>query len=89
VKVLMLRNPAAVVGCKLREGDTGEVPDSMGRALVSSGIAQCLDTPKAKPPKEPPKKVEAIPPEPEVLGVPDEGSGEKQSRKQKAKGTNG
>lgn len=65
MKVLMRRNPASNVGCELTEGQTGEVPDNLGRQLVASGLAQCLDPPK----KEPPKKIKAIP-DPSVSAVP-------------------
>lgn len=73
MKVLMLRNPAAVVGCQLREGETGEMPDNMGRVLVASGLALCLDPPKATPPKKefiqaiPEPPIEAVPPSPAIV----------------------
>lgn len=71
MKVLMLRNAASSVGCLLREGETGDVPDNMGRQLVAFGLAECLDPPKEQPPKqEPPKKIEAIP-EPPIEAVPE------------------
>jgi len=74
VKVLMLRNPAAVLGCQLKEGETGDVPGTMGRRLVALGIAQGLDSPKHKPLKKveaiPPPPVEAVPPEPIVTDKP-------------------
>jgi len=47
VKVRMLRNPAASIGCRVAEGETGEVPDNLGRQLVSQGLAVCIDPPPA------------------------------------------
>jgi len=61
VKVKMLRNPAASVGCRVVEGETGEVPDNLGRLLVSQGLAECLD-----PPPESAPVVRAIPNPPAI-----------------------
>jgi len=62
VKVRMLRNPAASVGCRVAEGETGEVPDNLGRQLVSQGLAVCLDPPlKPKPELKPEPKPEPVP----------------------------
>lgn len=40
MQVLMLRNPSSSLGCELKEGDIGEVSDSLGAELVKIGIAQ-------------------------------------------------
>lgn len=40
MQVLMLRNPRHDLGCKLQEGDIGEVSESLGAELVKLGIAQ-------------------------------------------------
>lgn len=64
MKVLMLRNPAANVGCRLEEGETGDVPDNMGRVLVSAGLAKCLDPPPETIATIPAKSIEAVPPDP-------------------------
>jgi hypothetical protein len=70
VKVRMLRNPAASYGCRVAEGETGEVPDNLGRQLVSQGLAECLDPPPAAepepPPPEPAPVVRAIPEPPAI-----------------------
>ena len=65
MKVRMLRNPAASVGCRVAEGETGEVPDNLGRQLVSQGLAECLDSPP-EPKPEPVQVVRAIPEPPTI-----------------------
>lgn len=74
MKVLMLRNPASNVGCELTEGQTGEVSDNLGRQLVASGLAQCLDPPDAKLPRKieaiPDPPLAAVPPDPDVADKP-------------------
>lgn len=63
MKVRMIRNPAAALGCQLTEGQTGEVDASLGSILVAAGLAECLDAPpeiKAVPPR--PVIAEAAPP---------------------------
>lgn len=50
MKVTMLRNPARQLGCPLTEGQTGEVPEKLGKQLVESGLAVCLEI-KAVPAK--------------------------------------
>ena len=57
----MLRNPAASIGCRVAEGETGEVPDSLGQQLVSQGLAICLDQPT-----EPAPVVRAVPESPAI-----------------------
>jgi hypothetical protein len=61
VNVRILRNPAALYGCRVAEGETGEVPDNLGRLLVSQGLAECLD-----PPPEPAPTVRAVPEQPAI-----------------------
>lgn len=58
MKVTMLRNPAAKLGCKLTEGQTGEVPTDIGRELVKAGLAVCLD--------QAPVAIKAVPPAPAI-----------------------
>ena len=62
MKVLMLRNPAASVGCPLSEGETGELAGNLGRSLVSKGLAVCLD----KQPEPNPEPIKAIPDQPAI-----------------------
>ena len=38
--IKLLRNPAARLGCKLYEGETGSVSESLGQQLVSLGLAE-------------------------------------------------
>lgn len=47
MKIQLLRNPAKSLGCNLREGETGEVEDSLGKILVKSNLAVSLDPPPA------------------------------------------
>jgi hypothetical protein len=60
VKVLLLRNPAAELGCRIREGESGEVDEPIGRRLISLGIAIEIEQPKPVP------VVRAIPEEPAI-----------------------
>ena len=48
MKVFIKRNPSALLGCPLCEGETGEVDGDIGKILVSRGLADCLDEPKPK-----------------------------------------
>lgn len=52
MKIQLLRNPAASVGCKLSEGETGEVSDSLGSQLVQMGIARKIATEESAKPKK-------------------------------------
>lgn len=58
-QVKMLRNAAERVGCKLSEGETGDVSDELAAVLVSSGVAELLN----------PKTIKAVATEPELKGV--------------------
>lgn len=60
MKVKMLRNAASSLGCRIPEGQTGDVDDVTGKKLVAFGLAVCLD-----PPLHPPKAA------PVILAVPD------------------
>jgi len=40
MQVLMLRNPRADLGCKLKEGEIGEVSDLLAKELIGLRIAQ-------------------------------------------------
>ena len=40
MQVLMIRNPRHDLGCKLQEGEVGEVSDSLGAELVKLRIAE-------------------------------------------------
>jgi hypothetical protein len=50
MKILMLRNAAASFGCKLTEGETGDVDKSLAEALIARGIAVSAEI-KAVPEK--------------------------------------
>jgi hypothetical protein len=39
MKIQMLRNPAASLGCDLKEGETGSVETPVGEKLIAMGIA--------------------------------------------------
>jgi alkyl sulfatase BDS1-like metallo-beta-lactamase superfamily hydrolase len=39
MKILMLRNAAASYGCKLSEGETGDVDKELADTLIARGIA--------------------------------------------------
>ena len=70
MKVKILRNPAASVGCPLVEGQTGDVPSNLGRQLVANGLAVCLD-PKPEPIKAiPDKPAIAEAAKPEIAATP-------------------
>jgi hypothetical protein len=38
--IKLLRNPAARLGCKLHEGETGNVSESLGKQLLALGLAE-------------------------------------------------
>lgn len=40
MKITMLRNAASKYGCKLNEGETGEVDDALAADLVDAKIAE-------------------------------------------------
>jgi hypothetical protein len=61
VKVFLKRNPADALGCRIAEGETGDVDANLGRQLVALGIADCLD-----PPPEPAPVVRAVPEAPAI-----------------------
>lgn len=48
------------MGCRIAEGESGEIDDAIGRQLVSLGIAIELDEPKPVP------VVRAVPDEPAI-----------------------
>ena len=60
MRVQLLRNPAAELGCRIQEGEIGEVDAPIGRRLVSLGIAVELEEPKPAP------VLRAIPDEPAI-----------------------
>jgi hypothetical protein len=60
----MLRNAAAILGCRIPEGETGEVDGVTGKKLVALGLAICLD----EPPKPMPV-IQAVP-DPPVIADP-------------------
>lgn len=62
----MLRNPAANVGCRLQEGESGEVHDNLGRTLVAAGLAKCLDQPPEVIVTIPDEPIKAVPHDPPV-----------------------
>jgi len=53
MRVYVNRNPADRYNCPLREGETGNVSDDVGAALVKAGLAKCLDEPIKAVPVEP------------------------------------
>lgn len=71
MKVKLLRNPSDRFGCKLKEGETGEVPKDVADSLVKLGIAVEIESPsvvKAVPEKPAIAEAEA----PEIKAVPEE-----------------
>ena len=60
MRILMLRNPAESLGCKLTEGGTGEVSTELGEKLVRLGIAVVLEE-KQKPAKAKESTVKGVP----------------------------
>lgn len=40
MQILMLRNPRSDLGCRLKEGETGYVSESLGTLLVKLRIAE-------------------------------------------------
>ena len=64
MKVKMLRNAASSIGCRIPEGETGEVDSVTGKKLVAFGLAICLD----EPPKPMPV-IQAVP-DPPVIADP-------------------
>lgn len=77
-KITMLRNPAAVYGCSLKEGETGDVEEPLARVLVERSIAVVVDMPK---------EIKAVPEPPSIAGVEPEKtaveSGTEQPRKRR------
>ena len=49
MKIQLLRNPAKSLGCKLSEGESGDVDDSLGRILVKANLAVSLEPPPVVP----------------------------------------
>ncbi len=62
MKVSMLRNPADSFGCKLTEGEAGEVPDAIGSKLIASGVAVRIDEPEG---------IKAVPESPSIAKASD------------------
>lgn len=56
MKIMLLRNAAKEYGCELREGEIGEVAQSLATKLVSLGIAVDLDQIDALVETKPAKK---------------------------------
>ena len=67
MKVKLLRNPAAELGCRIQEGESGEIDDPIGHRLISLGIAIEIEQPKPVPVvraiPEPPAIAEAAAPQ--------------------------
>jgi hypothetical protein len=61
MKVKMLINAPRQLGCKLTEGETGEVSKKLGDRLIALGIAS---------PVSPPKPLRAVP-EPAAIAKPE------------------
>jgi len=64
MNITMLRNAAAKFGCKLMEGQTGDVDDAIAKELIDARIA----VPAADAEKVEAKKVEGKAPESAVKG---------------------
>ena len=60
MRIKLLRSPAAALGCRIAEGESGEIDDAIGRQLVSLGIAIEIEQPKPAP------VVRAVPDEPAI-----------------------
>ena len=60
MRIKLLRNPADSLGCRIAEGESGEIDDAIGRQLVSLGIAIEIEQPKPAP------VVRAVPDEPAI-----------------------
>lgn len=61
MNITMLRNPSSKYGCKLMEGQTGDVDDKIAEELISAGIAVQVSTAKKT-------KIEAVPEKPAIKG---------------------
>ena len=60
MNITMLRNAASKYGCKLMEGETGEVPDALAQELIDAKIAE--------PAKVEEKSVKGVPKTPAIKG---------------------
>jgi hypothetical protein len=69
MKVRLLRNPAACIGCRLRENESGDVDDVIGKTLLSLGLAVRLDEPA--PVAAAQEAIQAVP-EPPTIAEPAE-----------------
>jgi hypothetical protein len=49
MKITMLRNPARSLGCKLAEGQTGDVDAETGKRMIDLGIAEPVVDSKPEP----------------------------------------
>lgn len=49
MKITMLRNPAKSLGCKLTEGQTGDVDAETGKRMIDLGIAEPAADVKPEP----------------------------------------
>ncbi len=49
MKITMLRNPAKSLGCKLTEGQTGDVDAETGKRMIDLGIAEPATDAKPEP----------------------------------------
>jgi len=52
MKITMLRSPAKSLGCKLTEGQTGDVDAETGKRMVDLGIAEPAADAKPEPKAE-------------------------------------
>jgi hypothetical protein len=79
MRILMLRNPAESLGCKLTEGGTGEVSTELGEQLVRLGIAVALEE-NQKPTKAKEPTVKGVPPKASIAeSKPSEIAGDKKT----------
>jgi hypothetical protein len=65
MNITMLRNAASKYGCKLMEGETGEVDDKLAEELIADRIAVVA---VAEPAKADEKSVKAVAKTPAIKG---------------------
>jgi len=72
MNITMLRNAASKYGCKLMEGETGEIDDKLAEELIADRIAVAavatVVEPAAEPVKADEKSVKAVAKTPAIKG---------------------
>jgi hypothetical protein len=64
MEILLLRNPSISLGCKLKEGETGNVSKELGGRLVALGIA--VEIERELKPKKASAPLKGVSPKPSV-----------------------